>query len=296
MRGKDAGNYNAMKGWLEELESETVLTYPLMFVQMLDGDNNTALILKELVYWSDKGGRKDGRFYKSIPDLSAETGLTVRMIRRCIKVLEDLELIDRKVLRAQGAPTNHFYLHMDKLEELMRSFAEMPNCDNDILRKSQKGRSKVTKGQIRNLQKGRSESDKRADPEQPTTQPTTQPITTTCCAGNSFPGGDDLSGDRFEEFWELYPRQVDEKGALKAWHKINPDEALQERIIKSLREHVESEDWTKESGRYVPLATNWLDGERWKDRLKPPRTPKRDEVTERNYDRTTMDLLFGGGE
>lgn len=73
----------------------------------------------------------------------------------------------------------------------------------------------------------------------------------------------------FEQFWKLYPKKKGRKDALKVWTKLKPDADLQAAMLAALAKHCVSRDWTKEQGQYVPLATTWLNGERWHDVLMP---------------------------
>lgn len=73
----------------------------------------------------------------------------------------------------------------------------------------------------------------------------------------------------FDRFWKLYPKKRGRKDALKAWHRLKPDDQLQDTLIAALGNHRLSRDWLKDGGQYVPLAATWLNGERWADELAP---------------------------
>ncbi|NQD78374.1 helix-turn-helix domain-containing protein [Pseudomonas sp. CM27] len=75
--------------------------------------------------------------------------------------------------------------------------------------------------------------------------------------------------DGFEIFWKLYPKKKSRKDALKAWNKLNPDAEQQAVMIAALAQHCMSRDWTKDAGQYIPMASTWLNGERWHDVLQP---------------------------
>lgn len=70
---------------------------------------------------------------------------------------------------------------------------------------------------------------------------------------------------RFERFWNVYPRKVSKQHALKSWLKISPDEALANTIISSLNEQKESQQWTKDNGQFIPHPTTWLNRKGWLD-------------------------------
>ncbi|MNO73395.1 hypothetical protein D3C76_643590 [compost metagenome] len=75
--------------------------------------------------------------------------------------------------------------------------------------------------------------------------------------------------DGFEQFWKLYPKKKSRKDALKAWNKLSPEAGLQAVMITALAQHCGSRDWTKDNGQYIPMASTWLNGERWHDVLQP---------------------------
>ncbi len=77
------------------------------------------------------------------------------------------------------------------------------------------------------------------------------------------------SVDGFEQFWKLYPKKKSRKDALKAWKKLNPGAELQAVMIAALGRHCISRDWTKDAGQYIPMASTWINGERWHDVLQP---------------------------
>ena len=86
------------------------------------------------------------------------------------------------------------------------------------------------------------------------------------------------------EFWEAYPKHSGEAAAriafVKAVKIVSP-----ERIMEALRSWKASEQWTKESGRFVPLPANWLDRHGWEDN--PPR--RRDGFTRHGDDLTPIE-------
>jgi len=73
----------------------------------------------------------------------------------------------------------------------------------------------------------------------------------------------------FEQFWRLYPKKRSRKHALKAWNKLHPSADLQAVLLAALAKHCVSRDWTKAGGQYIPLASSWLNGERWHDVVEP---------------------------
>ena len=75
-------------------------------------------------------------------------------------------------------------------------------------------------------------------------------------------------GDRFNEFWLLYPRKVCKRKTEQAWKKLQVENGLFEKIISSLQTQVLSDQWLRDNGQYIPHPTTWLNGRRWED--EPP--------------------------
>lgn len=72
-------------------------------------------------------------------------------------------------------------------------------------------------------------------------------------------------GGGFEAFWAVYPRQAAEARARRAWSRLNPSQDLQRQILAAVAAQTRTEGWKRENGRFVPLPSTWLHGERWRD-------------------------------
>ena len=71
--------------------------------------------------------------------------------------------------------------------------------------------------------------------------------------------------DGFDLFWTHYPRRVAKGAARKAWVKLQPDAALQARILDALTWQVRQPHWLKDGGSFIPHPATWLRAERWED-------------------------------
>jgi hypothetical protein len=74
----------------------------------------------------------------------------------------------------------------------------------------------------------------------------------------------------FKNFWEIYPPRngvrQNKKEAFITW----VFQSLEEKgkiIIDSVVKLKDTESWTKENGRFVPMATTFLNGDRWEDEV-----------------------------
>lgn len=69
----------------------------------------------------------------------------------------------------------------------------------------------------------------------------------------------------FDEFWKIYPKKAGKDPASKSWAKLSPDDDLIKKIMSALDVAVQSKDWLKEDGQYIPNATTWINQKRWED-------------------------------
>jgi hypothetical protein len=67
----------------------------------------------------------------------------------------------------------------------------------------------------------------------------------------------------FDIFWKAYPRKTGKGAALKAWekNKLPPLET----ILLALKKAIQSHDWQKDKGLFIPHASTWLNQSRWED-------------------------------
>ena len=71
--------------------------------------------------------------------------------------------------------------------------------------------------------------------------------------------------DYFSDFWREYPKKDKKIPAQKIFARLKMNDELMSKIMDSLYRFIESEQWTKENGKYVPLPTTWLNERRWED-------------------------------
>jgi len=73
----------------------------------------------------------------------------------------------------------------------------------------------------------------------------------------------------FGQFWDAFPRKVAKSAALRAWGRLNPDDALRQTILGALKKAKASPDWCKDGGHFIPHPATWINGRRWEDNLSP---------------------------
>jgi biotin operon repressor len=91
----------------------------------------------------------------------------------------------------------------------------------------------------------------------PINEPINEPIKT-----NAITVSDQLN--QFEEFWKAYPKKSDKAKSKLAYAKAIK-KASHELIIQSLTNQKNVGQWG--SLQFTPMATTWLNGERWEDDL-----------------------------
>lgn len=92
---------------------------------------------------------------------------------------------------------------------------------------------------------------------------------------NRFNGGSSEGGlgGGFEAFWSVFPRKQGKQKALLSYSKLKPDQELQDSLLKALLQQKQWDAWTRENGRFVPMASTWLNQGRWTDEPNGEPTP-----------------------
>lgn len=93
------------------------------------------------------------------------------------------------------------------------------------------------------------------------------------------------TNSRFSEWWELYPRKVDEHEALKAWNALKIDDTLCESIFEGLKKWVRYWNARNEPD-FIPYPAKWLTMRRWES--EPPKGRRNSAL---NYDQKPISEL-----
>lgn len=76
------------------------------------------------------------------------------------------------------------------------------------------------------------------------------------------------SAKRFDEFWNAYPRKVGKGAAEQTFKKYKPNDELLKIVLTAIDEQKHSEQWRKDSGKYIPNPATWLNQKRWEDEVR----------------------------
>ena len=73
------------------------------------------------------------------------------------------------------------------------------------------------------------------------------------------------SNMRFGLFIKLYPRHEHEPEARKEWDRLAPDATMAHAIMTGLWKWRETDQWTKEDGKYIPFPEEFLSSRQWEN-------------------------------
>jgi hypothetical protein len=102
---------------------QNILVLPRIFVD-LTGDINSALLLSQLLYWSDRTPDRDGWIYKTHKDWQSELGLNRYFLDKAKARLSQLGVIEVKVKKANGSPTMHFRVNQATLSKTLNTLLQ----------------------------------------------------------------------------------------------------------------------------------------------------------------------------
>jgi uncharacterized protein YdaU (DUF1376 family) len=78
-----------------------------------------------------------------------------------------------------------------------------------------------------------------------------------------LPDAKPKSVERFNIFWKLHPKKKSKGAAEKAWKRMTAEE--QQAAIDKLPEAMDSADWKKDGGKFIPYPATWLNSKGWED-------------------------------
>jgi hypothetical protein len=149
-----------------------VITTPRAFIKFT-GDHISAMLLAQIVYWSDRTDDPSGWFYKTDQDWAEELCLSSYQVRRATTRLAELG-VEHAVRRHSGAPTSHYRLNFDTFIPLFLKSLENEETSLSEMRVSSKSKMRVSRISSINTNPTpppttMSESDPTTDNRQPTT-------------------------------------------------------------------------------------------------------------------------------
>lgn len=84
----------------------------------------------------------------------------------------------------------------------------------------------------------------------------------------SAPVGGNFADDGFDRFYSAYPKRQAKKDAQRAWQKLSPEDRAA--AMAAIEKSKETDQWTRDNGRYIPQPAKFLNGRRWEDEIPAP--------------------------
>lgn len=81
----------------------------------------------------------------------------------------------------------------------------------------------------------------------------------------------DWKPERFEKFWEAYPKGKSKQAAIRAWDALKPDDSMLHAMALGLMRDMGSDQW--KDPHYIPHASTWINQRRWEDEPDKPVAP-----------------------
>ena len=71
----------------------------------------------------------------------------------------------------------------------------------------------------------------------------------------------------FLSFWKRYPNKRGKAKAFTAWKRHKCGNGIFDKIMGSLEQYIQSEEWQQDGGKYIPHGSTWVSQMRWEDDL-----------------------------
>ena len=109
-------NYKLAIALLKEMSGQSkVMTIPRLYIEYM-GSLDGGLVLSQVIYYSDRGSRTDGWFYKSYVEWTEELTLTKYQVSKQANIMKDKSILETKVMKANGSPTVHYRFLFDAFQ------------------------------------------------------------------------------------------------------------------------------------------------------------------------------------
>lgn len=110
---KENTNQEILANYVTSISGQSrIITILKTYIEIFDGDIYTALFFNQMIFWSDKGKRKDGWFWKSYVELEDEIGISQYKAKKAANLLIEKGVLETKIKKVSGAPTMHYRVDM----------------------------------------------------------------------------------------------------------------------------------------------------------------------------------------
>jgi hypothetical protein len=136
---------------------QSMLVLPRLLID-ITLDIKSALLLSQLIYWSDRTADRSGWIYKSHKDWQTELGLNRYFLDKARDRLIQLGLIEVKIKKANGSPTMHFRVKGDVLGKTLNSLLRATEPDKTKCRNLANGNARVWQNKMSKFSKSLTET------------------------------------------------------------------------------------------------------------------------------------------
>lgn len=110
-------NQKKLFNLISELSGQAnILTVPKVYIRAM-GSIDGGLLLSQMIYWSDKGKREDGYFYKTYAEWEDETTLSKYEVSKNVAIMVSAGFLQTIIKKANGAPTVHYKFSIDEFQQ-----------------------------------------------------------------------------------------------------------------------------------------------------------------------------------
>lgn len=116
-------SYQQVKAMIKQFTGQAnTLVIPRVFIDFT-GDHLAALLLSQILYWSDKTDNADGWFYKTADEWQAEIGMSAYQVKRAATTLAQFGVVTA-VHKVAKTPKMHYRIDMQIFTDLFIKFLE----------------------------------------------------------------------------------------------------------------------------------------------------------------------------
>ncbi len=116
-------SYQQVKAMIKQFTGQAnTLVIPRVFIDFTN-DHLAAMLLSQILYWSDRTNDPDGWFYKTADEWDEELGLSAFQVKRAATLLKAVG-VETRLKRVDGAPRTHYRVDMDTFIGLFLKFLE----------------------------------------------------------------------------------------------------------------------------------------------------------------------------
>lgn len=73
----------------------------------------------------------------------------------------------------------------------------------------------------------------------------------------------------FNIFWKAYPRKEGKGACDRWWQAQKPEDVMLGLMLSKISQAMNTKQWRKDGGQFVPMPLTWLNQKRWEDEISP---------------------------